>query len=291
LFLVKFYWKRKKLIKGMFMQRIILLVVCSVFLPFHVFASEIYNHDFNDGSWGSLVHGKFWTLQSTGGVGNSKAIRLQYSEAGNNDKWSYLDLSQANSNDFWVEFDVKMEGNCSGGSKFVKFFGSNDVASQNNMTFLMDYGNCTQGNIQYKADALCKSNYNGTGYCGALYNYTSGSINMSGGSWGHYKIHVKRADRGVQNGTLKVWWNGSLVVDMYHIDSNPVESSTGKGIDHVEFGGYNNATYYKGSTWYLWLDNIYVGTTEKGGGSGTTSPPVDKASPPLAPADFKSVQN
>jgi hypothetical protein len=115
---------------------------------------------------------------------------------------------------------------------------------------------------------------------------------MSGGSWGHYKAHVKRADPGVANGTLRVWWNGKLIVDVRNLDSNPSSSST-NFINHVEFGGYNDGRNFTGATWYLWMDNIYVGTTEKGGGSQPepTTPPSAPASSPLAPADFKSMQN
>jgi len=273
------------------MQRVILLVVCSVFLPFNVFASEVYYNDFNDGSWGNMPHGKFWTLQNTGGVGNSKAIRLQYSEAGTADKWAVIDLKATKSQEYWVELDVKMEGKCSGGSKFIKFFGHNNISSQNNMTLPMDYNSCRQNHIAYNGDTKCAARYNGIGYCGATYNYSSDEIDMSGGSWGHYKAHVKRANPGVANGTLKVWFNGSLVIDVYNLDSNPLGSST-DFIGFVEFGGYNHAANFTGSTWYLWMDNIYVGTTEKGGGSQPkpTTPPAP-AGPPSAPAGLKSEQN
>jgi hypothetical protein len=275
----------------MFMQRVILLVVCSVFLPFHVFASEVYYNDFNDGSWGKMVHGSFWTLQNTGGIGNSKAIRLQYSEGGTANKYAAIDLASAKSQEYWVELDVKMEGKCSGGSKFIKFFGST-VATQNNMTLMMDYSSCAQRSIQYYGDSSCIATYGGGGGCKgapAVFNYSSSPLDMSGGSWGHYKAHVKRADPGVANGTLRVWWNGKLIVDVRNLDSNPSSSST-NFINHVEFGGYNNGTSFTGSTWYLWMDNIYVGTTEKGGGSQPkpTTPPT---TPPSAPADFKPMQN
>jgi hypothetical protein len=273
-------------------RNVIFLVVCSFYLPFHVFAIEIYNNDFNDGSWGNMVHGSFWTLQNTGGVGNSKAIRLQYSEAGTANKWAAIDLASAHSQEYWVELDVKMEGKCSGGSKFIKFFGHNSIPTQNNMTLAMDYNSCKQRGIGYYLDCNCTANYDGNGYCGAAFNSSSSDIDMSGGSWGHYKVHVKRADPGKVNGTLQVWWNGVLKADIYNLDSNPSSGAT-DFIGYVEFGGYNHALNFSGSTWYLWMDNIYVGTTEKGGGSQPkpTTPPADPASPPLAPADFKSAQN
>jgi hypothetical protein len=72
------------------------------------------------------------------------------------------------------------------------------------------------------------------------------------------------------------------------MSSNPSGSST-PFFERIEFGGYNHGAAFNGSTWYLWIDNLYVGTTEKGGTSTTPTPepaPEPVASP-KAPAGFK----
>jgi hypothetical protein len=274
--------EKKKLIKGQLMQRIILLVVCSVFLPFHALASEIENNNFEDGIWGSISHGTFWTLQNTGGVNNSKAIRLEYSEPGTAGKAASVNLAPSKSQEFWIEMDVKMEGTPSGGSKFIKFFGSSTTATQNNMTLVLNYWSNKQNDVQYHYDSNCIATYSGTfgGDCSTpTFNYSSGSsIDMSGGSWGHYKLYIKRADPGMNNGALKVWWNNTLKVDISKMASNALGQSTDY-VAYVEFGGYNHADAYSGKTWYLWMDNIYVGTTEKNGDNVVALP--------LSPNDLK----
>lgn len=250
-------------------------------------AATIVDYDFNNGSWGVIKHGSFWTLQNAGGVGNSKAIRLQYSQAGTANKYAAIDVSSFKSQEFWIELDVKMEGKCSGGSKFIKFFGHNTIHSQNNMTLMMDYGSCKQRSIQYYIDSNCIATYSGVGKCTGtvpVFNYSSSEIDMSGGGWGHYKAHVKRADPGKANGTLRVWWNGVLKADVRNLDSNPSSSATNY-IGYIEFGGYNDARSWSGSTWYLWMDNIYVGTTEKNAGSTPSPTPPTPPTPDPTPID------
>jgi len=254
-------------------------------LPTLSHAATIVNHDFNNSTFGPLSHGSYWTIQSTGGVGNTPAARLEYSVAGYSNKVLGLGLSSYASNQFWIEMDVKMQGTPSGGSKFIKFFGSNTTHSQNNMTLGLEYESNLQKRVAYYGDTLCTAGYDGKngGSCTPTYVYTSGSIDMRGGSWGHYKAWVKRADPGVKNGEVKVWWNGTLRAHITKMDSNPLGGST-PFFSNMEFGSYNHAAAFNGSTWYLWMDNIYVGTTEKSGGS-TTPPPTQPPTTPPSTTD------
>jgi hypothetical protein len=278
------------------MQRIILLIICSVLLPLHVSAKEIVNNNFNSGSWAGMTKGSYWTMPQTGGVGNSPAARLEYSVAGTPNKALVLNVSAYKSNQFWIEMDVKIQGQPSGGSKFVKLFGSTSTPSRNNMTLALEYNGNLQKRVAYYIDTNCIAGYDGTngGSCIASYKTASGAIDMRGGSWGRYKAWVKRADPGVQNGEVKVWWNGNLKAHITNMNSNPSGSST-PYLDKIEFGGYNHASLFNGSTWYLWIDNLYVGTTEKGGTSTTPTPtptPTPEPAPqpvasPKSPAGFK----
>jgi hypothetical protein len=272
------------------MQRIILLVICSVLLPLHVSAKEIVNNNFNSGSWAGMAKGSYWTIQQSGGVGNSSAARLEYSVAGTPNKALGLNVSAHKSNQYWIEMDVKMQNQVSGGSKFIKFFGSTSTHSQNNMTLGYDAYSSVQKEVAYYKDTVCTARFNGSiaGSCSPTHSYSSGPIDMRGGSWGHYKAWVKRADLGVKNGEVKVWWNGQLKAHITKMDSNPSGAST-PYFERIEFGGYSHSTF-NGSTWYLWIDNLYVGTTEKGGTSSpepTPEPAVQSVASPKAPAGFK----
>jgi len=277
------------------MQRIILLVICSVLLPLHVSAKEIVNNNFNSGSWAGMAKGSYWTIQQTGGVGNSPAARLEYSVAGTAGKALVQNVSAYKSNQYWIEMDVKMQNQVSGGGKFIKFFGSNSTHSQNNMTLQLDYYGNVQKEVCYNQDTLCTARYTGgnRGSCDATHVFSSSAIDMRGGNWGRYKAWVKRADPGASNGEVKIWWNGNLRAHITKMSSNPSGSST-PFFERIEFGGYNHGAAFNGSTWYLWIDNLYMGTTEKGGTSTpapapepTPEPAPQPVASPNSPADFK----
>jgi hypothetical protein len=148
------------------------------------------------------------------------------------------------------------------------------------------YGNI-QKEVAYKLDTLCCARFDGSDAgCSPTHNYSSGPIDMRGGNWGHYKAWVKRADPGVKNGEVKVWWNGQLKAHISKMDSNPSGSST-PFFEKIEFGGYSHSTF-SGATWYLWIDNLYVGTTEK---NGTSPPPPPNVPPALAAPTNLKIKN
>lgn len=60
-----------------------------------------------------------------------------------------------------------------------------------------------------------------------------------------------------------MWWNGDLRADISQMMSNPASAAT-PYFDAIEFGGYNHDNF-DGNAWHLWIDNLYVGTTEKNG--------------------------
>ena len=232
-------------------------VFAFVFVPRLSFAAEIINYNFNTQSFGILSHGSYWTMQPSGGVDNSPAVRLEYSVAGTSDKALGLALSSYESNEYYVEFDVRADGVPSGGSKYVKFFGSS-VASQNNMTFGLSYTSNTQKEVSYYGDTICSAAWDGTtgGSCTPTFVVQSSTIDIRGGTWGRYKLWVKRASPGVENGEVKVWWNGVLRAHITEMDSNPSSSSTAFFYS-LELGGYNHSTF-NGTPWYLWIDNLVV---------------------------------
>jgi hypothetical protein len=156
------------------------------------------------------------------------------------------------------------------------------------MTLGYDAYGSVQQEVAYYKDTVCTARYNGgnRGSCIATHVSSSSGIDMRGGNWGHYKAWVKRADPGASNGEAKIWWNGQLRAHITKMDSNPSGSST-PFFERIEFGGYLHSTF-SGSTWYLWIDNLYVGTTEKGGASAPAPEPAPQPiASPKAPAGFK----
>jgi hypothetical protein len=254
------------LILGDKMRKIILICLL-LFTPGISRGVGIIDYDFNSQSWGSLGHGSDWSFDATGGMSGTPAAKLSVHGVGVNGYWMWLNLSAYDSSEYWVEFDIRTEGNLLGGCKFVKFFGSSAEASQNNMSFWIS-ANGSQQEVGYNKDALCVSRWNGTDSNGCPANHivSTSSIDFRGGAWGHYKVWVKRAyPAGTWNGEVKVWFNGVLRAHITEMNSNPV-GVTSTEFTKLNFGDYVGTGYT--SPWYIWLDNIYVGTTEK------TGPPV-----------------
>lgn len=228
--------------------------------PLRALAVAVINYDFNDQSFGVLAHESFWTMQSSGGVDNTPAVRLEYSTAGTAGKALGLSVASLQSNEFYVEFDVKVVGTPVGGSKFVKFFGDG-APSKNNMTLALNYSLNTLFEIGYYGDSVRVIRYEGSYDGGSPTILTSSpAIDIRGGNWGTYKAWVKRASPGEHNGEVKVWWNGTLRLHATGMDSNPAEFlDPTPGFDLIELGGYNNSI---GEPWYLWIDNLIVSTTD-----------------------------
>jgi hypothetical protein len=243
------------------MNRILLATFLYASTPFLASAATIINYDFNNQSFGVLSNGSFWTMQSQGGIDNSPAARLEYSTSGTAGKNLSLNVSSLHSNEFFIEFDVRVEGNPSGGSKFVKLFGDAQP-SKNNMTLGMNYYGNNLYEISYYGDTRCTMRFAGSPGCGASAVTSSSAIEITGGGWGHYKAWVKRASPGLADGAIKIWWNGELRLNGTDMDSNPASSADPTpGFSMIEFGGYNHSNF-NGNTWYLWIDNLSVSTTD-----------------------------
>jgi len=284
--------KKKSLVSLKKYTRVIFLLLF-IFFPDYSHAVTVIDADFNTSSWGVLSHGSYWTIQSTGGVENTGAARLTYSVQGNTNKTLGLNVASLKSNEYYIEFDVKMQGTPSGGSSFIKLLGSLSEVNKNNMTLGYDaYGN-VQKEVAYNMDTLCSARWDGSDAglgCITEHVVKSSAIDMRGGSWGHYKAWVKRADRGVSNGEVKIWWNGTLYAHIKNMNSNPSSSASSLGFEGIEFGGYSHTTF--AGTWYLWIDNLKVSTdgsqisvpTQPPLGPPTTMPPTPNTSDTIAPS-------
>ena len=77
-------------------------VFAFVFVPRLSFAAEIINYNFNTQSFGILSHGSYWTMQPSGGVDNSPAVRLEYSVAGTSDKAPTQSTGQSAGHGEWA---------------------------------------------------------------------------------------------------------------------------------------------------------------------------------------------
>jgi hypothetical protein len=251
----------------------ILYTLILLFFSSSAHAAVIVSHDFNDMTWGGLSAQSLWSLQSAGGINNSPAARISITGGGDAYKSLYVPIDAYNSAEYWVEADIKVVGGATGGVKLIKFFGRSDSdpsGQRNNMTFGMDgYKEGIQQEVAYFGDTVCNARWNGylKGTNDACYipvaEHTTSEIDLRGGTWGRYKLWVKRADSGTTNGQVKVWFNGVLRAHWTNMASNPSPYSS--EFNKMSFGGYVHSTYE--SPWELWLDNIYVGTTEKDGTS------------------------
>lgn len=261
-------------------MRYILLLVISVFCIGPAQSAEIKSCNFNDSSFCGLVHGSYWSIQSNGGVDNSPYARLRYPDYGTANKNLQVSTSAYNTNTLWIEANVRAVGSPSGGSKFIKLFGDDPNGqtwnNTSNLTFALDYNTNTNQRVAYYVDTSCTAWWNGDNSggdyypeCDAAVHHTTGPIiDIRGTTWHHYKAYVKRADYMQGNGEVKVWWNGVLVSHVTGMYSRVTQSNYFK---YMEFGGYNHDNF-NGTEWYLDVDNIYVGTTEK----GTTPAPPDE---------------
>jgi hypothetical protein len=255
---------------------IIILLLCG-----NSHAATVYDHDFNDGTFGTASHGSFWSIQNSGGIGGSAYARCTYSVAGTAGKAIVIPVSSYTTNTLWVEFYTRATSNIKGGSKFIKLFGYDQAnsgnESANNLTLALDYNSNINYRVGYFGDSSCTASWaGGNGFnaskpeqlaCGdVLHPVTGGSIDIRGTEWDHYKVMVKRANPGQTNGEVKVWWNGNLHAHTTIMPSNPNYSITSPYLKRIEIGGYNSGQdgHFDGDTWYLDVDNVYIGTTEQG---------------------------
>jgi len=232
-------------------------------------SQEVTNHNFDNLGWSNLAHGSYWSIQSSGGVNNSPYARLTYSVSGTAGKELQAPLLSLNTNVVWIEANIRAVGSLSGGSKFIKIFGEDPGGvswnNYNNLTLGLDYNSNTNRGVSYWIDTDCVAYWGGTtgGTCDSpTFNTTTSPIDVRGTTWNHYKAYVKRADPGVKNGEIKVWLNGVLREYITGMDSNPNHAKTSTRLKNIEFGGYNHDNF-NGTVWYLDVDNVYVGTTEK----------------------------
>jgi hypothetical protein len=238
-------------------------------------------HDFNNGTFGPYGNAGLWVTQSTGGVGNSPAVKLPVTSSGTAGKAMLLNINSYGSSSWWVEFDVKITGVPVGGSKFIKFFGDS-LDSRNNITVGLtpDMSVPKSDRVSYYVDSSCFNlwDYGTSGQGGnctpATYEKIGSDIDLTGNVWRRYKVWVKRATPGQKDGAIKVWLNGVLNTHITNMDSFSVGiGDPTPGFYKIEIGGYvreyrdyNGYGFLNGTTapWDLWIDNLYMGTTEQG---------------------------
>ena len=240
----------------------VLLALFSVFVC-PAFAATYYQNNFDGQAAGALSLGANWKIMSTGGVGNTPAIRLTYATAGTSGNQATLNLERYNTQEFWLEFDTRIEGTMNGGMKFVKIFGSSSTSSQNNSTIGMDYTSNVMKGVSYYGDTICKASYDGfPGYnssCIFTPVKTISSIDLRGNVWRHIKIHFVRAAPGTNTGSFRIWVDGVEKASAININNNSPTSSATSSIAYITFGDYTNSNT---STWYFWIDNLTVSSTD-----------------------------
>lgn len=235
---------------------------CLVLIASIADAANYYTNDFSTNT-GALSLEPKWQRVATGGIANSPCIKLTYDTSGTTDNAAILGMSQYSTNAVWVKFAYKITGTPTGGSKFLKFFGSAQP-SMNNTTFMMNYYTSTIDLISYYGDTICEAYYGGgdNGSCQPRpsYNISKGEINHTDQQWHTYKAYLKRADAGARNGVVRVFDDGVEVFNMTNVDNNPPSGYT-SSINRIEWGGYRDSRYASG-TWYLWVDDVTVSDTD-----------------------------
>lgn len=240
-----------------------ILFIFSVFAVFlstaYSDAATYYTNDFTSDT-GALSLESKWQRVTSGGVSNSPCIRLTYDTTGTANQAAVLHLNTTPTNTVWVKFAYKATGTPTGGSKFLKIFGS-ALASQNNTTFIMDYFSNTLNRVLYYLDTICESTYTGStsGGCSPTFSKTNAALNPADGLWHTYKVYLKRADQGTTNGAYRIFSDGTEIVSASNVDNNPSSGYT-PSIDRIEWGGYRNSNGT--GTWYLWVDDITVSSTD-----------------------------
>jgi len=271
------------------MLRIILGILL---LPVVCQSATLVDLDFNSGSWSPLSKQSWWSYIPNEGVDGTGCMRLfitHQEPTGTANRALIFNADPYNTDDYWVEFDTKVSSHATGGSKFVKFFGKDpagSTAQKNNMTVGLQYTSMLQQRVAYYGDTLCADTWDGpiaypSSDCipHSTYNTTTatgGSIDIRGSAYHHIKMHVKRADSGTRNGTTTIWHNGTLVGDVSNQNTNPPSYNSTEFYE-ITFGSYTDPSNFTGADWYLWIDNLYIGTTEK----NATPPPGPVLSNPI----------
>jgi len=251
---------------------IAIIVACCLSAGADLAQAETYYHnDFNGQDAGALALGSDVTISPSGGRNGSPALCMTYDRQGVAGHWASFDLSTYKTQELWVELDVRIQGEPAGGMKFVKFFGNWNTHSQNNMTLGVDPWQQVNREVSYYGDTICVARWDGGDACPddvllPTHIVTSAPIDLRGNSWNRYKAFVKRADQGQKNGEVKIWFNGILRAHIINMDSNPGSVLNPTYFEGMTFGDYANERTFT-STWYFWMDNLTVSSTDPDGGA------------------------
>jgi chitodextrinase len=109
---------------------------------------------------------------------------------------------------------------------------------------------------------------------------TAGGAVWTAGVWHRYEIYMKLNDIDAANGLLKVWWNGTLVLDYGDVQwrnaANP-DGFYGRRIAPI-WGGLGGSNKTRDD--FLQYDHIYISGVPMNAPTDTTAPPLRPFSPP-----------
>lgn len=231
-------------------------------------ATVLFKDDFESNSFSTTLSGAKWLDRSSVTVSPSVAKSGKYSAqfhfAGNSslaesaDAWSELrfDLGKQNK-ELWIKYDLYIPSNyahrnASGtnNNKFIRLWGNN--YDEKGKVGLSLWPNKGYSSLQGDWDEGPGIGPNG--------NASSNFITASDlGKWMTVKIYVKSPTSSSAPGTMKVWKNGTLVID----DTNQLKNYFSGEANAIRYGyllGWSNSGFTQNTD--LYIDNVIFGTQE-----------------------------
>jgi len=235
--------------------------------------------DFSHASGGTWNSAEKVTVSSSVARTGSYAAKFHF--PGNTDlaadAWAELrfDLAKLNT-EVWFQYDLYIPSNFKhrnpsgpGNDKFLRLWGTiyDDVEKVGLSTFPNNGYSSISGEWNDKVLGLT----NGGGMT-AYPPSSSNAITASDvGTWVTYKIYAKQSTSS-SNGTLKLWKNGTLILDA----TNKINNYTSSETHAFRYGyilGWSNSGYDQDTDFYL--DNVVIATQESDlPGTKAPMPPV-----------------
>lgn len=248
-------------------------------------AGVLFEDDFEDGDLSGWSTGSDVSILSSGGVDNSKCVRISYSSHGTSVHEFTHNISSLNLGEVYVRFDYKVVNQPLGGAKFLKLMGSGCCEDPYaNSTFMINYWSGKLERVAYGAGGDQRDTQNYINYTQDQSSSFDSQVNLvtttdkipvANTGWHSFEIHMKYNTDGNRDGMYRVWHDGNIVLHADNVD-NRGSGVIPRKFGYLLLGNYSHDVGVRAHTWYLYYDNVIISNEYIGSSGGISSlPPPD----------------
>jgi hypothetical protein len=254
-------------------------------------ANVIFHDDFSSGNFSKILNAAKWLSPHNVAVVNQTA-RFEFKGNPNPSAHSFAELRFDLGRlypEIWVQFRLFVPAN-------YKHRYPNSSASNKKLFRLWPQGYNDVEKVGFqmwrRGDDLSsvQGDWNTGSGIGPKGDYAAAFITeMDKGKWMTIRIHAKAPTSSTQHGTLRLWKNGTLIIN----NSNSVNNFKSGESHAFRYGyllGWSNSGFDVDT--YLNIDDVLFATTSSGLDSGSGSPSLPPSTPsgPVSPRNLRIIE-